>query len=57
MIFRGISRTPFAAWQCAKGDRVAVLARSDPNGNTDWWRVRKADGSEGFVAAAFLEEA
>jgi len=39
-----------------EGESVAVLSRSDNMGNSEWWNVRKSDGTEGFVPAAFLAE-
>jgi len=40
----------------AAGERVLVLSRSDNTGNPEWFGVRKADGLEGFVPAAFLRD-
>ncbi|KAL8409111.1 hypothetical protein RB594_007526 [Gaeumannomyces avenae] len=39
-----------------KGDFVAVLGRTDPNGNpSEWWRCRSRDGRIGYLPANFLE--
>jgi hypothetical protein len=43
--------------QCAAGDDVEVLEYRDPEGNEEWWLVRRvADGKEGYIAANFLEQ-
>lgn len=43
-----------------KGDLVAVLDKSDPDGNTQagdaaWWRCRARDGRMGYLPAVYLE--
>ncbi|ODQ82738.1 hypothetical protein BABINDRAFT_159255 [Babjeviella inositovora NRRL Y-12698] len=38
------------------GDLVAILTRLDPQGKeSPWWRVRKRDGSMGYVPGNYLE--
>lgn len=33
-----------------------MLEYNDPDGNEEWWLVRRvADGAEGYIAANFLE--
>lgn len=42
-----------------KGDLVAVLDKSDPEGNqardSQWWRCRARDGRSGYLPAVYLE--
>lgn len=42
-----------------KGDLVAVLDKSDPEGQTQgdsqWWRCRARDGRSGYLPAVYLE--
>lgn len=36
----------------ARGEAVTILEKREAG----WWRVRKADGQEGFVAGSFFAE-
>ena len=39
-----------------KGDLVAVLAKTDPEGNpSEWWRCRARDGRIGYLPSPYLE--
>jgi peroxin-13 len=41
-----------------KGDFIAVLSKTDPNGvPSEWWRCRARDGSMGWLPSTFLEVA
>jgi spectrin beta len=38
--------------QMAKGETMLLLNKTNP----DWWSVRKADGTDGFVPASYVRE-
>ncbi|KAK4897799.1 Peroxisomal membrane protein PAS20 [Elasticomyces elasticus] len=39
-----------------KGDLVAVLSKTDPNGQpSEWWRCRARDGQVGYLPGPYLE--
>lgn len=41
-----------------KGDFIAVLSKTDPNGvPSEWWRCRARDGRMGWLPSTFLEVA
>lgn len=41
-----------------KGDFIAVLSKTDPNGvPSEWWRCRARDGRVGWLPSTFLEVA
>lgn len=53
---QGGGLTPGVDIAVKKGDFVAVLGRTDPNGNpSEWWRCRSRDGRVGYLPANFLE--
>jgi peroxin-13 len=38
-----------------KGDRVAVLSKSDPQGQpSEWWKCSARDGRIGYLSAIYL---
>lgn len=44
------------ALEVRKGDLVAVLSKSDPEGNSgEWWQCRSRDGRQGYLPSTYLE--
>ena len=53
---QGQAPTPGIDLEVKKGDLVAVLAKSDPMGNSsEWWRCRARDGQVGYLPSPYLE--
>ncbi len=52
-----IPEDPTVELKMNKGDLIAILNKSDPNGNpSQWWKARNKKGQYGYVPCTYLEK-